>query len=64
MLVGQNRTLPDGAIVALQGEAGLQADTLAPGMHFWLWPWQYVVTRQKFIAIAEGQNRRRGGARR
>ena len=53
VVFGKNRTLPDGAIVALNGEAGLQADTLAPGLHFWLWPWQYIVTRQKFITIAE-----------
>jgi hypothetical protein len=36
VLFGKNRTLPDGAIVALNGEAGLQADTLAPGIHFGL----------------------------
>jgi uncharacterized membrane protein YqiK len=54
VVVGKNRTLPDGAILALHGEAGLQADALAPGLHFWLWPWQYVVTRQKFVTIAEG----------
>jgi len=54
VVVGKNRTLPDGAILALHGEAGLQADALAPGLHFWLWPWQFVVTRQKFITIAEG----------
>jgi uncharacterized membrane protein YqiK len=54
VVVGKNRTMPEGAILALHGEAGLQADALAPGLHFWLWPWQYVVTRQKFITIAEG----------
>lgn len=30
-MLGKNRTLPDGALVALNGEAGIQADTLAPG---------------------------------
>ena len=54
VVVGKNRTMPEGAILALQGEAGLQADALAPGLHFWLWPWQYVVTRQKFVTIEEG----------
>jgi uncharacterized membrane protein YqiK len=53
VLVGQNRTLPAGAIIALHREAGLQADALAPGLHFGLWPWQYVVTLQKFINIAQ-----------
>jgi uncharacterized membrane protein YqiK len=52
-LVGQHRTLPPGAIIALHGEAGLQADALAPGLHFGLWPWQYVVTLQKFITISQ-----------
>ena len=39
VIFGSHRTLPDGAIIALNGEAGYQADTLAPGLHFWLWPW-------------------------
>jgi uncharacterized membrane protein YqiK len=55
VLFGANRTLPDGAIIALKGEAGLQADTLAPGIHFWLWPWKFEITRQKFISIDEGE---------
>ena len=55
VLVGSHRTLPDGQIIALFGEAGYQADTLAPGLHFLLWPWQYAVTLQKFIAISEGK---------
>ncbi|MEP6667962.1 MAG: SPFH domain-containing protein [Chthoniobacter sp.] len=54
VLVGSHKTLPDGQIIALNGEAGYQADTLAPGIHFLLWPWQYAVTLQKFIAISEG----------
>ena len=35
--------LPNGRIVAVNGEAGLQADTLTPGLHFLLFPWQYAV---------------------
>jgi uncharacterized membrane protein YqiK len=54
VLVGKNRTLPDGAIVALNGEAGLQADTLAPGIHFGLWAWQYAVTKVPFTTIDKG----------
>ena len=30
------RNLQPGQIIALRGEAGYQADTLAPGLHFWL----------------------------
>lgn len=55
VLLGSNRTLPDGRIIALNGEAGFQADTLAPGLHWALWPWQYDVTMSKFIDIPEGR---------
>jgi uncharacterized membrane protein YqiK len=54
VLVGKNKTLPDGAIVALNGEAGLQADTLAPGIHFGLWAWQFAVTKVPFTTIDKG----------
>jgi len=54
VLVGKNRTLPDGAIIALNGEAGLQADTLAPGIHFGLWAWQYTVYKAPFTTIDRG----------
>jgi uncharacterized membrane protein YqiK len=54
-LGGRNATLPDGKLVALEGEAGIQADTLAPGLHFWLWPWQYTVQVVPFITVEEGQ---------
>jgi len=54
VLFGKNRTLPDGAIVALNGEAGLQADTLAPGIHFGLWAWQFAVSKVPFTTIDKG----------
>jgi uncharacterized membrane protein YqiK len=54
VLFGKNRTLPDGAIIALNGEAGLQADTLAPGIHFGLWVWQYTVYKAPFTTIDRG----------
>ena len=54
VLVGKNKTLPDGAIVALNGEAGLQADTLAPGIHFGLWAWQFAVSKVPFTTIDKG----------
>ena len=55
VLFGANKALPDGAIVALNGEAGVQADTLPPGIHFGLWPWQYQIDIQKFITIERGK---------
>ncbi len=54
VIFGKHRTLPDGSIIALYGEAGYQADTLAPGLHFWLWPWQYNISLEKFKTIKEG----------
>lgn len=53
-IFGKNRTLPDGAIITLNCEAGLQADTLAPGLHYWLWPWQYEIRKIPFVTIKEG----------
>ncbi len=53
VLLGSHRTLADGEIVALKGEAGLQADTLPPGIHFWLWPWQYAVQITEFVTIGQ-----------
>ena len=55
VLVGKNKALPDGAVIALNGEAGWQADTLPPGVYFWLWPWQYAVEFQEFIEVKDGQ---------
>src|SRR6185437_201196 len=54
VVLGKNRTLPGGAIIALNGEAGLQADTLAPGVHFGLWIWQYTIYRAPFTTIDKG----------
>ena len=55
VLFGQHRSLPDGSIIALSGEAGIQADTLAPGIHFWFWPWQYEVSIEKFTTIPDNK---------
>ncbi len=53
-IFGGNKSLPDGRLVALRGEAGIQADTLAPGIKFGYWPWQYEVNLRPFITIDEG----------
>ena len=55
VLLGSTRTLPDGKIIALHGEAGFQADTLAPGLHWGFWPWQYEISVVPFIDIPEGK---------
>lgn len=54
VLFGSNKTLPDGAVIALNGEAGWQADTLAPGVYFGLWPWQYEIKLVPFVVISDG----------
>ncbi|SDU26800.1 Uncharacterized membrane protein YqiK, contains Band7/PHB/SPFH domain [Verrucomicrobium sp. GAS474] len=55
VLFGEHRSLPDGEIIALHGEAGWQADTLSPGVHFWLWPWQFAVSIQPFTTVRGGK---------
>jgi uncharacterized membrane protein YqiK len=50
-----NRSLPAGRLVALNGEAGYQADTLAPGWHFGYWPWQFNVMKAPVIIIPQGE---------
>ncbi|MEC5145483.1 SPFH domain-containing protein [Chitinophaga sp. 212800010-3] len=47
--------LPEGRILAVNGEAGFQAQTLAPGVYFWKWIWQYSVTFQPFTIIPTGK---------
>jgi uncharacterized membrane protein YqiK len=54
-LFGEHRDLPDGSIIALQGEAGYQANTLTPGVHFGLWPLQFRVELVKFLTIPPGK---------
>lgn len=53
-LGGKRSNLPDGKLIALNGEAGVQADTLSPGLHFGLFPWQFTVRVEPFTRIAEG----------
>src|SRR3954471_11948894 len=55
VLVGKDKALPDGRIIATKGEAGFQAKTLAPGLYWSMWPWQYIVEMQRFTVIPEGK---------
>ena len=55
VLFGENKELPDGIILATLGEAGFQAKTLAPGLYFWKWIWQYEITMENFTIIPEGK---------
>lgn len=55
VLFGEHKELPDGRIIATKGEAGFQAKTLAPGLYFWKWVWQYEITMESFTIIPEGK---------
>lgn len=55
VLIGENKELPDGRIIATKGEAGFQAKALAPGLYFWKWVWQFDIVMQSFTIIPEGK---------
>jgi uncharacterized membrane protein YqiK len=48
-------SVPEGRIIALDGEAGYQADLLRGGLHFGLWRWQYRVHKVSLVTIPQGQ---------
>jgi len=50
-----NKRLPDGRIIATNGEAGMQAKALAPGLYWGMWPWQYSVIMQPFVIIEQNK---------
>ncbi|WP_426482295.1 SPFH domain-containing protein [Chryseobacterium sp. R2ACT005] len=54
VLVGKQE-LPEGRIIATNGEAGFQAQTLAPGVYFRKWIWQYTIDFQSFTVIPTGK---------
>ncbi len=54
VLFGEHKELEGDRIIAVNGEAGLQAKTLSPGLHWFMWPWQYSVDMQGFVVIPEG----------
>ena len=55
VLFGEHKQLPEGRIIALQGEAGYQARTLAPGIYFWMWFWQYEIILEPLTIIPTGK---------
>jgi uncharacterized membrane protein YqiK len=48
-------SVPEGAILALHGEAGYQAELLRGGMHFGLWRWQYRIHKVNLVTIPQGK---------
>ncbi|MET3128356.1 putative membrane protein YqiK [Arcicella rosea] len=55
VLFGDKKSLPEGRIIATEGEAGYQAKPLAPGIYFWYWIWQYDITLQPLTIIPTGK---------
>lgn len=55
VLFGTDKSLPDGSIIATKGEAGFQAQTLAPGLYWMKWIWQYSIDMTPFTIIPEGK---------
>ena len=49
------RALPPGRLIALSVEAGYQADTLAPGLHFGYWRWQYRIIKVPVTVVPQGE---------
>jgi uncharacterized membrane protein YqiK len=50
-----SRSLAPGHLIALNGEAGYQADTLAPGLHFGFFPWQYRILKVPVTVVPQGE---------
>ena len=55
VLFGPNKQLPDGKIIALNGEPGFQADTLAPGLYWGYWVWQFSIDQAQLTVIPKGK---------
>ncbi len=54
-LWSQKGSISEGRIIALNGEAGYQADLLRGGLHFGLWRWQYRVHVVPLVTVPQGQ---------
>lgn len=50
-----NGDLPTGKIIATKGEAGVQAELLSPGLHFFKWWWMYSIREIDPIVIEPGK---------
>ncbi|MBC8170978.1 MAG: flotillin family protein [Anaerolineae bacterium] len=49
------KSLPPGQLVALNGEAGMQAEVLPPGWHLGKFTWRFIVKRVPVIDIQQGE---------
>ena len=51
----RGKKLPEGRVVALEGEPGYQASTLGPGLHFWYFPIKYKIEKYPMTVIPPGK---------
>src|SRR3954463_12141346 len=49
------RRMPPGRVVATEGEVGIQADVLKPGLHLIKWPFEKVVRKVPLIEIGSDE---------
>ncbi|MCI0464215.1 MAG: hypothetical protein L0Z62_45350 [Gemmataceae bacterium] len=54
-LWSRSGSVGEGAILALSGEAGYQADLLRGGIHFGLWRWQYRIHKARLVTVPQGK---------
>jgi predicted Zn finger-like uncharacterized protein len=54
-LWSRHGSVSEGSILALEGEAGYQADLLRGGIHFALWRWQYRIHKVPLVTIPQGK---------
>src|SRR5436190_7660163 len=47
--------MPPGRVVAIEGEVGIQADVLKPGLHLIKWPFEKVIRKFPLIEIASDE---------
>jgi uncharacterized membrane protein YqiK len=48
-------SVSEGCIIALNGEAGFQADLLRGGVHFGLWRWQFRIHKVRLVTVSHGK---------
>jgi uncharacterized membrane protein YqiK len=49
------KPLPEGRIIATDGEAGYQARMLSPGWHFGWWRWRYKIFKVPVLIVGPGE---------
>jgi uncharacterized membrane protein YqiK len=48
-------SVPEGRIIAINGEAGFQAELLRGGLHFGLWRWQFRIHKVPLVTVPQGK---------